>query len=173
MKIWPSLVIIGFCCMAAARAAEPPLSVAVFDMEFDDTSLQGEMQGAQVDEQRRLANASAELRDLLVQSGCCRLVDLGILAQQAHGMDVRNCQGCDVDLAKKAGAEIAVTGWVQKVSNLILNINVVARRVQTGQVISAGSVDLRGNTDESWSRGVAYLLRNRLHPSEWMMEVAP
>jgi len=53
------------------------------------------------------------------------------------------------------------------VSNLILNINVVARDVTTGRVIGAGSVDIRGNTDESWSRGLSYLLRNRLHPSEW------
>jgi hypothetical protein len=34
-------------------------------------------------------------------------------------------------------------------------------------VVAAGSVDIRGNTDESWSRGLSYLLRNRLHPSEW------
>jgi hypothetical protein len=24
------------------------------------------------------------------------------------------------------------------------------------------SVDIRGNTDESWSRGISYLVRNRL-----------
>jgi len=82
-------------------------------------------------------------------------------------MDMQNCRGCEVSLARKAGAAISVTGWVQKVSNLILNITVVARDVTTGMVISAGSVDVRGNTDESWSRGLSYLLRNRLHPSEW------
>ena len=69
--------------------------------------------------------------------------------------------------ARKAGAKISVTGWVQKVSNLILNINLVARDVATGRIIGAGSVDIRGNTDESWSRGLTYLLRDRLHPSEW------
>jgi hypothetical protein len=78
-----------------------------------------------------------------------------------------SCNGCDVDLAREVGASISVTGWVQKVSNLILNINVVARDVKTGKTIGAGSVDIRGNTDESWSRGLSYLVRNRLHPSEW------
>ncbi|HQT26410.1 MAG TPA: DUF2380 domain-containing protein, partial [Burkholderiales bacterium] len=62
---------------------------------------------------------------------------------------------------------ISVVGWVQKVSNLILNINVAARSVTTGKVIEEGSVDIRGNTDESWSRGLSYLMRNRLHPSNW------
>ncbi len=91
----------------------------------------------------------------------------GIVADQARRMDMRTCNGCDVDLARKAGARISVTGWVQKVSNLILNINLVARDVATGQVIGAGSVDIRGNTDESWSRGLSYLMRNRLRPAEW------
>ncbi|MDR3535877.1 MAG: DUF2380 domain-containing protein [Acetobacteraceae bacterium] len=63
--------------------------------------------------------------------------------------------------------QIAVTGWVQKVSNLILNMNVVVRDVATGQTIAAGSVDIRGNTDESWSRALAYLVHNRLQPSAW------
>ena len=80
---------------------------------------------------------------------------------------MRTCDGCDVELARKTAAKISVTGWVQKVSNLILNINVVAREVGTGKVIEAGSVDIRGNTDESWSRGLSYLLRQRLHPSDW------
>jgi hypothetical protein len=62
---------------------------------------------------------------------------------------------------------------VQKVSNLILNITLVVRDVGTGQVINAGSVDLRGNTDESWSRGLSYLLRNRLQPAEWAARDLP
>jgi hypothetical protein len=172
MKIWPSLIVVGIC-WATPAPANPPALAAVFDLSFDNTSLQGALQGAQADERHRLAAASVELRDLLAQSGCCRMADLGMLALQAQGMDLRNCQGCDVDLARKAGARISVTGWVQKVSNLILNINVVARDTTTGDVISAGSVDLRGNTDESWSRGLVYLVRNRLRPSEWKMEAAP
>jgi hypothetical protein len=29
-------------------------------------------------------------------------------------------------------------------------------------VVAAMSADLRGNTDESWSRAMSYLIRNRL-----------
>ena len=167
MKNWPSLAVVCLCCIAMDAMAKQPVPTAVFDFGFDDTSLQGEMQGVRADEQHRLTTLNAELRDMLVKSGCCVIADLGIVARQARGMDMRTCNGCDVDLARKAGARISVTGWVQKVSNLILNINLVVRDVATGQLISAGSVDLRGNTDESWSRGLSYLLRNRLHPSEW------
>jgi hypothetical protein len=51
---------------------------------------------------------------------------------------------------------------VQKVSNLILNINVAIRDVATGHVIQAQSVDIRGNTDETWSRGLSFLVSELL-----------
>ena len=51
-----------------------------------------------------------------------------------------------------------MTGWVQKVSNLILNMNIVVRDAKTGQVILSKSVDMRGNTDESWSRALDWLV---------------
>jgi hypothetical protein len=51
---------------------------------------------------------------------------------------------------------------VQKVSNLILNMNIYVRDVHTGNLDAVISVDLRGNTDESWFRAASYLLRNRL-----------
>lgn len=167
MKNWPSAVLMCICFAATTVAAREPSPTAAFRFGFDDTSLQGQMQGPEPAEQHRLVALDAELRTMLVASGCCSMVDLQGVANQAQDVDARTCHGCDVDLARKAGARISVTGWVQKVSNLILNINLVARDVATGQVIDAGSVDIRGNTDESWSRGLAYLLRNRLHPSEW------
>ena len=49
-------------------------------------------------------------------------------------------------------------------SNLILNINLQVREVATGRLIQAGTVDIRGNTDESWRRGLRYLLDRRIFP---------
>jgi hypothetical protein len=164
MRLLPSAVALCLCGIAAASARQPT-PTAAFDFSFDDTSLQGQVQGPQTEEHKRLVALDEQLREMLVKSGCCALVDLG--ASGKPDINMRSCKGCDVDLARKAGATIAVTGWVQKVSNLILNINLVARDVGTGRVIDAGSVDIRGNTDESWSRGLSYLLRDRLHPADW------
>ena len=52
----------------------------------------------------------------------------------------------------------AVVAWVQKVSNLILNINVRISDVETGKALKSGSVDIRGNSDQSWERGLKFLL---------------
>jgi hypothetical protein len=167
MKSWPCAVAMWMCCTVTAGPAKELAPTAVFSFKFDDTSLQGQMQGPEPAEQHRLVALDAELRSRLAASGCCAPVDLQAIAKQAQDTDLRTCNGCDVDLARQAGARISVIGWVQKVSNLILNINLVARDVATGKIIEAGSVDIRGNTDESWSRGLAYLLRDRLHPSDW------
>ena len=168
MKVWQCIVLGCLCFAGTAEAAvHAPVPTAIFPFVLDDTSLQGQEQGPSEDQQKRLAALDSQLGDALLHSGCCSVADLSPVAKQAQAMDMQDCNGCEVDLARKVGAKISVTGWVQKVSNLILNINLVARNVTTGKVISAGSVDIRGNTNESWSRGLSYLLRNRLHPSDW------
>ncbi len=85
-----------------------------------------------------------------------------VQAELAKLGSLRDCQGCELDLAKKLGAEYAAFGWVQKVSNLILNINMQIREVASGRLVRAGSVDIRSNTDEAWRRGLVYLIENRI-----------
>jgi hypothetical protein len=60
-------------------------------------------------------------------------------------------------LAQRIGAELAITGTVQKVSNLILNMNIYVRDVSSGATTAAMSADMRGNTDQTWSRKLDWL----------------
>ena len=55
---------------------------------------------------------------------------------------------------------------MQKVSNLILNMNVYIADVKSGRMLLTKSVDLRGNTDDSWSRSLAYLVKNAVLPAD-------
>lgn len=145
-----------------AAAVEVP-SVAVFDFELVDTSLEGEVRGANPDERARLDLISDLLRQELEASGKLRIIDGAPIAERlAPGRSLRSCQGCELELAAELGADFALIGWVQKVSNLILNINVAVREVATGRLATGASVDIRGNTDESWSRGTRYLVKHRL-----------
>ena len=48
--------------------------------------------------------------------------------------------------------------WVQKVSNLILNLNLRVEDVASGRMLFQRSVDIRGNTDLSWRRGATALV---------------
>jgi hypothetical protein len=125
----------------------------VFPFELDDAGPPA------ATDQAKLANLDAQLHDALAQSG--RYTPFAVPADP-NRRELWTCNGCEIDIARKADAEFSVIGWVQKVSALILNINLVVRDVGTGQRVAAGSVDIRGDTDESWKRGLSYLLRNRI-----------
>ena len=106
--------------------------------------------------------ALRELRQLLRASGRFSLVDITPIASEAQASNLQACGGCDIQLARRIGAELAITGTVQKVSNLILNMNIYVRDASSGATIAAMSADMRGNTDETWSRTLDWLVYNRL-----------
>ena len=84
-------------------------SVAVFDFELIDTSLEGAIRGARLDEQERLARLSDQLRQLLRDSGRFSLVDITSIASEALASNLQACGGCDIQLARRIGAELAIT----------------------------------------------------------------
>jgi hypothetical protein len=154
------VLVLSLALPAVAHADEP--KAAVFDFELIDSSLQGEKDGQRADEQARLLRVGDQLRQGLADSGKYVLVDIAPVRAEAHNANLQACGGCDVQFAQKLGADLAITGTVQKVSNLILNMNIYIRNARTGHLVTSMSADFRSNTDESWSRTVSYLLRNRL-----------
>ncbi|WP_091442775.1 DUF3280 domain-containing protein [Ancylobacter rudongensis] len=148
--------------LSFSPAAHAATRVVVFQFELLDTSGEFDPRGPKPDEVRRLNLITDEMRKRLQGAGY-DLVELSPQAAQIEeATPFRNCNSCELKIARALGAEIEVIGLVQKVSNLILNINFQLRDVATGQVLRAGSADIRNNTDESWLRGVSYLIRNRL-----------
>jgi Protein of unknown function (DUF2380) len=154
--------VIALMVLVSSSAHAEPVKAAVFDFELYDTSLQGEMMGPQADEQRRLQEVTDQLRKALTDTGKFAVLDIAPVNAAAHASNLQACGGCDVQYAHQLGADLAITGVVQKVSALILNMNIYLRDANTGQLIKAMSADFRSNTDESWSRTMSYLLRNRL-----------
>ncbi|HEX6144369.1 MAG TPA: DUF3280 domain-containing protein [Geminicoccaceae bacterium] len=153
------LALAAWLCLAAAgdvHAARDPLPrVALFPLDLLDSSLEGELAGADPDEASRLALLDRELRARIERSG---RLELAVPVGPARA----GCRACVADAAAAAGADYALTGWVQKVSDLILNINLRVTDARTGAVVFQDSVDIRGNTDESWLHGLRHLVDRRL-----------
>jgi hypothetical protein len=100
------------------------------------------------------------IRQTLEEHGLV-LVDLGPVAEEmARTVNPADCNGCELRMARQLGARYAVVSEVQKVSNLILSMNLYVRDAETGANLRGLAVDIRGNTDESWLRGIRYILRN-------------
>lgn len=155
-----ALMLVAAVPARAEDAARP--KAAVFDFELLDTSLQGEIDGVRADEQARLLRAGDQLRKGMAESGKFDILDMAPVSAAAHNKNLQACGGCDVQFAQDLGADLAITGQIQKVSNLILNMNVYVRNAHTGHLITAMSADFRGNTDDSWDRAMRFLLRNRM-----------
>lgn len=77
----------------------------------------------------------------------------------ASGQPVGECGGCEIDYGKQLGVPVVMWGTVQKVSNLILNLNIYMADVEQRKMIFVKSVDMRGNTDETWQQAVNYMVK--------------
>lgn len=145
-----------------AGAADAPLkSIVMLEFELIDQTLDRASDEAQ---RERLKKISSLLRQQFIDKGFYRVLDTA--PQQAMIDDMKSrfklhdCNGCDIDIGRALGADRVMTAWVQKVSNLILNINIQINDVASGQPLLNKSVDIRGNTDASWERGIRYMVRS-------------
>ena len=157
----------AFIITAPAMAGALPVlragaAVAVFDFVLHDSSTEGAYHGRRADETARLALLTDDARAAFRRRGfwVTDLTDLRpALAEIAN---IADCNGCAVDLARRAGATYAVTGLVQKTSNLILAIRLEMFEVASGRPVRAMVVDIRGNNDATWRRGLRYIFRHHV-----------
>jgi len=132
------------------------------DFELINEMRDYETEETQAALQRRLILISDALRQEFDQREMYRIVDNNVaaklIADQKAQQDLRNCNGCELDIGRALDADVIIIGWVQKVSNLILNLNIEVKDVATGKTLYTKSVDLRSNSDKSWLRGIRYMV---------------
>jgi hypothetical protein len=161
-----AFLILGFVAAGGRAMAEtsqaPVRTVALLTVQFlnDHADLEPTTDA----ERARLKSIEALFKARLEASGRYRFLSIpaDLAAKIAAGPVIGSCGGCAFDYGKEVGADDAAWIVVQKVSDLILNLNVYMGDVQTGKLTFVHSVDIRGNTDKSWTRGIAYLIENYL-----------
>ncbi|MGI6851259.1 DUF3280 domain-containing protein [Mesorhizobium sp. 1B3] len=134
---------------------------AVFDFELEHGSLVPGAPDRREAEQQRLHMVGESLRGQLASTGF-EIVDIAPVAAKASAANLQACGDCADAFARELGADYAFTGVVRKVSELVLSMHVFVHDAATSQPLTSASVDMRGNTDESWRRAVAYLYKNIL-----------
>jgi hypothetical protein len=117
-------------------------------------------------DQNRLQIANAELRQQLESCPMFSIVDpapavAAITLARSRVLYLHRCNGCSEEIGRAANVQYVLLPWVQKVSNLILNVNAEIRDAENDKVVAVRSVDLRGNTDRGWLRATK-ALANRL-----------
>ncbi len=137
-------------------------SIAVLDFELVDDHPNPATKEAT---RARLVQATAQLQEELQARGLYRVADAApsrdlqteLRSQQAF---LYRCDDCAYQVGRLLGTDLVMTTWVQKVSELILNMNIEIHDVKARKVALSKSIDMRSNDDVSWKRGVSYLVRS-------------
>lgn len=106
--------------LAPTVAAQALRGLAVLDFELVDDHNNPATKAAQ---ERRLVNATLQLRDELTRRQLYRLIDLApaqelLTKLRNQQEDMYRCDDCAVQVGQVLGAELVMGTWVQKVSEL-------------------------------------------------------
>ncbi len=152
-------------CLTLAIGSAPVAaekSIAVLEIELLKSDLSGD---ATPEETARLLSIAEQMREHFREAGYA-VSDSARSRSASEEVSKRqylhSCNGCERRIGEALGAEWVLVGWVQIVSQLIINLNVVVREVDTGAIVAQAFVDLRGNTDKSWRRATQFLLEEVL-----------
>lgn len=160
-----ALVILAPFAVCAAESAVQ--SIAIMDFELIDNTGETDKDAEQ---KLRLAKITQQLRHDIADKQLYAVIDNAPAATLIKDLQKRfnlySCNGCDVEIGRALHTNRVLTGWVQKVSNLILNINFQVRDVEGGNIVLNKSVDIRGNTDQTWSRGIRYMVRSMVEKNQ-------
>lgn len=160
---------ICFAASATGASAQPAAgdgakqTIAVMPFELSQEQRIGVAARIPPEEANRLKLATEKLISMLKESGTYEVVDIsGIAADIEEASPLFKCDGCEVELAKKVGAQLVSTGVIHKAQPTLINVSIFVRDVASGELKNSMAVSIRENNDAGWVRGVRSLVRNRL-----------
>lgn len=165
----------AFHVVAAAAAPAPRLLLFPFELIDVTTSASaygydapgGLPTGPSKAETDRLALITGSLAERIEKDGRYALVKTDTVASViAEKAPISQCNGCEDDIAKAAGAQLALIATVEKLSDLLFNFKLYLRDIDGGKVTAVMGTTIQGSTDEAWLRGIRYLAERQLLTGE-------
>lgn len=152
-------VLLALLSPTAANAEQPP-TLAVLPFEIHDNS--GEV-GTTKDRAAMLSGLTRSVAEKLKAAGLYRpvaqsRVDAAVAAE-APGTYLRQCNGCERDIAKRVGADQVLIAWIFRMSSLVLSLHVVVKDVGTGEVLYARVFDFRGDNETAWEHAAKAMVQ--------------
>jgi hypothetical protein len=138
----------------------PESTLAVLPFEINDTS--GEV-GSPQRHDAMLAALTGFTGEKIAAAGLYKVVpqarvDSAVAAVNS-GTFLRNCNGCELDIARRAGADAVLIGWIFKVSTLVGTLHIEIKDVASGKTTYARVFDFRGDNEAAWQRAAGYMIK--------------
>jgi len=147
---------------ASGSTLECRVKVAFLGLHFNDMSTEGAYNGIRADEVARIKLSEEYIVQRLQEYGFDVVSNVPIADALAKIFNPAQCNGCDLKFGRELGVKYVVVSELTKVSNLIQAVNIQVRDVETGRQPKGRSVDIRGNTDIAWERGLRYIFDHHI-----------
>lgn len=158
------MLLAGTCTFAHAQQTEP-MPIQVFPFELEDKSAGAGIIPLDEHDRRFLSESAQVAKDMLVQSGRFTVIDGPAGDEQAAvPHELRNCGGCEGQIAKEHGASLALLGVVTRVNRTEHTMFIRILDAETGSPVAEGFTDLRMGANYAWPRSVRWLMTNRILP---------
>jgi hypothetical protein len=109
-----------------------------------------------------MEKVSSEARRMLTESGRYILIDPAKTdAEAIRAKGLRNCQGCEAELALRAGADQALLGIVRRITQTDYYVVIQITDARTGKVLDQQAANFAGGPD-GWASGVRMLLEHQV-----------
>jgi len=140
-----------------------PMSIEVFPFELEDKSAGAGIIPPDDYDRRYLTEAAKVAKDMLSQSGRFTVIDVPALGEpEAAPHGLRNCGGCEGQIAREHGASFALLGVVTRVNRTEHTLFIRILDAQTGKAVAQGFTNLRMGANHAWPRSAKWLMTNRI-----------
>lgn len=164
MRITAILISVLLGTLGQPAWAGPTPTIAVLDAELiidnkptphsPDRPGEIERAGYMTDHISKAFDLSENYELVSLEAAAATVADLQDSVSYLH-----QCESCISTIGQELDVDYVATIWVQVVSNLIINFNLVLRDGQTGEVVKTSFIDIRGNNNRTWRSGTNYLLK--------------
>ena len=143
---------------SAEQVGSNVVKIAVFGFELQDVSPAGAL-GKATTSDTSLQKATTAAREELQSSGRYGIVSI----DGVEGRALRDCDGCEAEIARKLGAQQTMIGIVQRVTQTDYYVVVVMRDANTGKIVNAQVANFAGG-EEGWASGVRRIIKRQVLP---------
>jgi hypothetical protein len=160
----PAIVVAGFAVATAGEsAATAPIKLVVFPFELEDFSAAAAYTPPDDVDREQLRLSTDEARRLIAESGHYKLIDPGIVNDEAaKAGKLHDCGGCEAKIAADMHADQSMIGIVTRISRTDYAVTYKIRDAQSGVLVDVEQTVLRAGANSAWSRGARWLIQRRL-----------
>lgn len=136
--------------------------VLLLDMQFDSSATAGQSKAMEKADRARLAKVAKRLTQRFAASPDYDVVVAPEISREIADYNLGACGRCELMLGKKAGADFVMVGSVQKLSAMLMNVQVIVYSVADGGAVAAGGGVIHSNTDADWMRAIDRIAGQKL-----------